>query len=140
MKFVIRLRPTSITLINTLRAHLYSRSEEMHLEKINCLVPGATSTITRSFEQSQGWIGMHLIFPLLILQFQPQGYSTRNRFLVHELKTNTREVVEDVFYLADDESRMMGIYNAKGELIRQRPMTADELQKSIFRLNKNSRN
>ena len=62
--------------------------------------------------------------------------KTRNRFLVHELKTNTREVLEDVFYLADDESRMMGIYNAKGELIRQRPMTADELQKSIFQLKK----
>ncbi len=59
-----------------------------------------------------------------------------NLELVKELSANMREVTGDVYYLADEANRMMGIYNDRGRLLRSRPMTQDELQKSIFPLKK----
>lgn len=60
----------------------------------------------------------------------------RNKELVDTLKNNAETVCEEVFFIADEESRMMGIYTKEGELIRSRPMTSEELQKSIFELQK----
>lgn len=60
----------------------------------------------------------------------------RNKELVDVLKNNAETVCEEVFYIADEDSRMMGIYTKEGELIRSRPMTSEELQKSIFQLQK----
>lgn len=55
-----------------------------------------------------------------------------NLELVETLKNNAKEVFGEVFLLADEESRLIGVYNERGELIRSRPMTSQELQKTIF--------
>lgn len=60
----------------------------------------------------------------------------RNVHLVQELKMNATEIEGEVFFIPDEDSRQMGIYNAEGKLISKRPLYADEMQQSIFSLQK----
>lgn len=47
------------------------------------------------------------------------------------IRTQVREVTEKVYLISDQESGMMGYYNKKGQLIRQRPLMQSERQLRI---------
>lgn len=59
----------------------------------------------------------------------PKGQNTE---LVRTLKQNAETITGNVYLIADEENRMMGVYAPDGSLIRSRPMSSEELQKSIF--------
>lgn len=55
-----------------------------------------------------------------------------------KLLTNIRQkgefVTEDCFVLIDETNREAGYYNAKGELVHQRALRPNEMQRNIFQL------
>lgn len=50
---------------------------------------------------------------------------------VQELKDRTVQVEENCYAFIDEESKMIGFYNGEGLLIYSRPLTVDELQKTV---------
>jgi hypothetical protein len=57
----------------------------------------------------------------------------KKRILVG-LKNKAEHVVEECFKFFDEETRMVGYYNAYGMLIESRPAFANELQRNLFKL------
>lgn len=51
--------------------------------------------------------------------------------IVQELKDRTVQVEENCYAFIDEESKMIGYYNGEGLLINSRPLTVDELQKTV---------
>ncbi|WP_121665264.1 hypothetical protein [Mesonia aquimarina] len=47
---------------------------------------------------------------------------------LQKIRSRVEEVEEEVFLMADQEEGMMGYYNAKGELVYQRVLLAEERQ------------
>jgi hypothetical protein len=52
--------------------------------------------------------------------------------LLGKIKQRGEYVREDVYMFKDEQNKMACYYNASGELIEQRPLKPDEMQKSIF--------
>lgn len=50
---------------------------------------------------------------------------------VKELKDRTVQVEENCYAFIDEDSKMIGFYNGEGLLIYSRPLTVDELQKTV---------
>lgn len=47
------------------------------------------------------------------------------------IRTQVKEVTEKVYLISDQETGMMGYYNKKGQLVRQRPLMQSERQLRI---------
>ncbi len=62
----------------------------------------------------------------------------------HELLRNIKhgaEFVNEICYLfIDQEQKTVGIYNPEGQLVSQRPATQNELQGTIFQINRTGTN
>jgi hypothetical protein len=65
-------------------------------------------------------------------------YNTRIKVLKEDrsktlngVRTGVEEVTEQVYLLDDQESKKMGYYNSKGELVYERPMMPEERQLRI---------
>lgn len=50
---------------------------------------------------------------------------------LHHIKTEMREVHEDLYLISDQVEGTMGYYSGDGELIKTRPLTREERQLSI---------
>lgn len=50
------------------------------------------------------------------------------------LEVNSKQVEEQVFMIADQEEKIMNIYDQEGNLITMRPLTMEERQTTIHRL------
>jgi len=56
--------------------------------------------------------------------------------MVSNIKAKAEYVKEICFKFIDQDEKMVGYYNADGDLIESRPATADELQPTIFSLSR----
>lgn len=56
--------------------------------------------------------------------------------LLKGIKQKAELVTEKCFKFIDENTRMVGFYNAEGDLINSRPAMGNELQKTIFQVNK----
>ena len=56
----------------------------------------------------------------------------RKATLIEELKTKSQFVREECYKFIYHEERMVGFYNADGELVSSRPLMPQEMQKTIF--------
>lgn len=56
--------------------------------------------------------------------------------LLRGLREKSELVSEQCFKFIDEESRMVGFYNSEGDLINSRPAMGNELQKTIFQVQK----
>jgi len=62
--------------------------------------------------------------------------KVRKKRLLKGLKQKSELVTEDCFKFIDENTRMVGFYNSEGDLITSRPAMGNELQKTIFQVNK----
>lgn len=60
----------------------------------------------------------------------------QKKTLLTNIKQKAEEVKEECFKFIDQEERMVGFYNGEGNLIELRPAYADELQTTIFQINR----
>jgi hypothetical protein len=60
--------------------------------------------------------------------------------LLTDIRLKSTEVKEDCFVMVDHENKMVGYYNAKGHLVQSRPARAQELQSTIFSVNRTGTN
>ena len=60
----------------------------------------------------------------------------QKKTLITNIKQKAEEVKEECFKFIDQEEKMVGFYNGAGDLIEQRPAFADELQATIFQINR----
>jgi len=58
--------------------------------------------------------------------------------LIEQINHQTEMVKEECFKFIDHDEKEVGFYNARGELVKQRPMLPDERQTSIFSINNES--
>ena len=56
----------------------------------------------------------------------------RKSTLITELKEKSEYVTEDCYKFIDYETRTAGFYNSDGELVWERPIKPQEMQKTIF--------
>jgi hypothetical protein len=56
----------------------------------------------------------------------------RKATLIEELKTKSQFVREECYKFIYHEERMVGFYNADGELVSSRPLMPHEMQRTIF--------
>ena len=56
--------------------------------------------------------------------------------LLKNLREKSELVSENCFKFIDEETRMVGFYNSEGDLVNSRPAMGNELQKSIFKVQK----
>lgn len=56
----------------------------------------------------------------------------KRKTIVSDLKAKARLVEEKTYKFVDRESRMVGWYNAEGDLVDSRPANMDELPENIF--------
>ncbi len=62
--------------------------------------------------------------------------KVRKKRLLKGLKQKSELVTEQCFKFIHEESRMVGFYNSEGDLINSRPAMGNELQKTIFQVQK----
>lgn len=62
--------------------------------------------------------------------------SLQKKKLLKGLKQKAELVNEPCFKFIDDENRMVGFYNSDGDLVQSRPAMGNELQKTIFQVQK----
>jgi hypothetical protein len=60
--------------------------------------------------------------------------------LLENIRLKSEEVKEDCFMFIDVTERMVGFYNAKGELVSSRPVRPQEMQKNIFTVDRTGTN
>jgi hypothetical protein len=58
--------------------------------------------------------------------------TKQRKEMVDDIRQKSKYVNEICYKFVDDNERMVGYYNAEGDLIESRPATADELQPSMF--------
>ena len=63
---------------------------------------------------------------------QAKPYIEQRNTAIKNLKSKSEVVVETCFKYVDKETRMVGFYNANGDLVSSRPAFQDELQKTVF--------
>lgn len=56
--------------------------------------------------------------------------------VVSQIKAKAEYVIEECYKFVDQEAREAGYYNKAGDCIEIRPATADELQTTIFQVNR----
>ena len=56
--------------------------------------------------------------------------------LLEELKTRTEFVEENCYKFIDHENREVGFYNSLGELVYSRPIMPNEMQATVFSINR----
>ena len=54
--------------------------------------------------------------------------------LLKDIKEKAVYAKEECFKFIEQEEKMVGYYNAQGDLIESRPATSDELQGTIFQI------
>ena len=54
--------------------------------------------------------------------------------IVHSIKERAEYVKEECYKFVDNDEKMVGFYNADGDLIESRPANPDELQSTIFQI------
>lgn len=59
--------------------------------------------------------------------------------LLDELKHKSEYVVDDCYKFIDHEERMVGYYDQYGVLVSSRPIMPQEMQKTVFSLNRNGK-
>jgi hypothetical protein len=59
--------------------------------------------------------------------------------ILRGIKERAEYVKENCYKFVDQEDRMVGFYNAEGDLIESRPAAPDELQGTIFQIKRNDR-
>lgn len=64
--------------------------------------------------------------------------ETEKTELLTGIRTKSRFVRELCFKFIDTDLKMVGFYNAEGNLIESRPCNADELQQTIFQINRST--
>lgn len=60
------------------------------------------------------------------------------KLLLKGIKEKAEYIKETCFKFVDSNERMVGFYNSEGDLISSRPASPDELQGTIFQLNRNT--
>lgn len=54
--------------------------------------------------------------------------------VIQDIKSKAKYVEEVCYKFVDQEAKETGFYNADGDLIEQRPATADEMQPTLFKI------
>jgi hypothetical protein len=67
-------------------------------------------------------------------KFRMEPLKEERKELLKNIKEKALLVSEKCFKMVDRESRVVGIYNAAGDLVDERPALADELQGTIFQI------
>lgn len=65
--------------------------------------------------------------------------NDQKNVLLMEIKNKAEYVKEEVFKFVDPDTRMVGFYNAQGDLIDSRPAYGDELQGTVFQLQRSAK-
>lgn len=63
---------------------------------------------------------------------QAKPYEEQKARAIENLRTKSEVVEEECFKVVDSESKMVGFYNAQGDLVSSRGAFASEMQKTIF--------
>ena len=56
----------------------------------------------------------------------------RKKMLLTDIKRGYEEITDDCFKFMERESRTTGYYNGNGDLVKERPMEVQEMQKTVF--------
>ncbi len=67
-------------------------------------------------------------------KMKPLKESTQ--VLIENLKHKSRLVEEECYVMLEHEEGKAGYYNAEGELVHERPLNAEEMQKTIMSINR----
>lgn len=62
--------------------------------------------------------------------------ATEKIKLLGDLKRKSEFVNDDCYKIIDHETRMVGFYNKLGELVSSRPIMPQEMQKTVFSINR----
>lgn len=63
---------------------------------------------------------------------QAKPYEEQKAKAIENLKTKSETVFETCYKYIDEETKMVGFYNAEGNLVSSRPAFPDEMQKTVF--------
>lgn len=63
---------------------------------------------------------------------QAKPYVEQKKKAIENLKAKAEHVVEECFKYFDEETMMVGFYNAEGNLVSSRPAFPNEMQKTVF--------
>ena len=63
---------------------------------------------------------------------QAEPWMEQKKQAIHDLKSKSETVVGMCFKYIDEETKMVGFYNAEGNLVSSRPAFQDEMQKTLF--------
>jgi hypothetical protein len=63
---------------------------------------------------------------------QAKPYVEQKKKAIENLKAKAETVVEECFKYFDEETMMVGFYNAEGNLVSSRPAFHNEMQKTVF--------
>ena len=67
-------------------------------------------------------------------KFEIDPLKDQRKELLRNIKQKAELVTERCYKMVDRETRMVGMYNAAGDLVDERPALADELQGTIFQI------
>lgn len=56
----------------------------------------------------------------------------RKKTLLTDIKRGYEEITDECFKFMDRNTRTTGYYNGNGDLVKERPMEAQEMQKTVF--------
>lgn len=56
----------------------------------------------------------------------------RKKTLLTDIKRGYEEITDECFKFMDRSTRTTGYYNGNGDLVKERPMEAQEMQKTVF--------
>lgn len=63
---------------------------------------------------------------------QAKPYEEQKAKAIENLNTKSETVFETCYKYIDEETKMVGFYNAEGNLVSSRPAFQDEMQKTVF--------
>ena len=63
---------------------------------------------------------------------QAKEFVEQKQTAIQNLRTKSETVTEECFKVIDEETRMVGFYNKKGDLVSSRPAFSSELNRTIF--------
>lgn len=65
------------------------------------------------------------------LKVEMKPIQTKKQLLLTEIKTGSVRETGICYKMVDQETRMVGFYNKRGQLVDQRPMTMDDRQMTL---------
>lgn len=74
------------------------------------------------------------------IKFRQKPLQKENEILIEDIKFGSKEVTEDCYKVIDRDTKMALYYNQKGKLVQSRVAKKEEMQTTIFELNKNTGN